>query len=478
MKSININEVKLSPLSLVDDVGKTFFWNGKVLRGINADYRAHVISMFECGLMEELYNKKLIPRTTISNHILEGWEGILLEQEKVDLVYPQELSFEMLKDAAKAVLSLAETCHRYGYYIKDCHLHNLGFKDNNFVFFDIGSIQKKNTDLFLFPAKEFILQYLLPLKLYSKGFVNKTYNMIETLYGHSISTMAVSEYCKDVNIFFKLMPLNILTTFLDLYFKFKNIHSVSKNKIEEHKYASIIKLLKKPYFNFLTEVNYDHLKRKIANISLPKRKISQWGDYYAEPMIGVESIKSTPRFDKLISMIEGLKDVRTVCDIGSNAGLFVFNLFKKINHIEKAWCIDPDRMAIDKLYRLNRDRFHYPIVPICNDSFIPRLIWFHDKLFERIKPDLISCLALTHHLILSQNLRMDHVLRTISQFTKKYLLIEFMPLGLWDSQRAPSLPHWYNQEWFESELSKYFIIKTFYQTEKNRVSYLCEKSAQ
>jgi hypothetical protein len=472
MKTIKINEIKLSPISLVDDVCKTYFWNNKVIRTINKDYRNHVISMFECGLMEDLYRKKFIPQTTISDNILEGWEGILLEQEKVDLIYPQELSFEMLKDAAKFILSFTETCHKYGYYIKDCHLHNLGFKDGNFVFFDIGSIQKNTNDFFRFSYVEFILQYILPLKLYSKGFVNKVYNMI-ALYSSNVS--AVSEYCKDVNVFFRLMPLNILTPFLNLYFKFKNIHSVPDRKIEEHKYASLIQFLKKPYFRFLTEVNCHHLKRKIDNISFPKRQISQWGDYYTEPIIGIENIKSTPRFDKLVNMIEGLKDVRTVCDIGSNAGIFVFNLFKKNNRIEKAWCIEPDKIAINKLYQLNRDFFHYPIIPICNDPFIPRLIWFHNKLFERIKTDLVSCLALTHHLILTQNLSMDYVLRTICQYTKKYLLIEFMPLGLWDSKSAQLLPQWYNKGWFEGELSKYFIVKTSYQTEENRIFYLCEK---
>ena len=248
---------------------------------------------------------------------------------------------------------------------------------------------------------------------------------------------------------------------------------IKQDRIKKHKAAYLIKLLLKPYFRCLTNVNLSNLSKIINNISFHSHKESQWSNYYNEINISKEI---SNRFVKIVDIISKLKDIKTLCDIGSNAGLFVFYLLQRGINMEKVWCIDYDRYAIDKLYHLNKKDYMYSIVPICNNPFIPRLIWFQEKLFKRCAADLVTCLALTHHLLLSQNFDIDHVLIILSRFTKKYLLIEFMPLGLWDGENAIPIPSWYCKEWFEIKLNEYFYIMSFHKIEENRILYVCKKN--
>ena len=89
--------------------------------------------------------------------------------------------------------------------------------------------------------------------------------------------------------------------------------------------------------------------------------------------------------------------------------------------------------------------------------------------------DSVFALALTHHLLLSQGLKIEVVVKRILDFTTKYAFIEFMPLGLWDGNSAPPIPDWYSKINFETVLSRFARIKSVRQTEANRVLYVCEK---
>ena len=89
---------------------------------------------------------------------------------------------------------------------------------------------------------------------------------------------------------------------------------------------------------------------------------------------------------------------------------------------------------------------------------------------ERFKSDIVIALALTHHLILAQNLRLQWIFEVLAAFTRKYVLIEFMPLGL--GGRRSSLPTWYTLEWFESEMERYFEILEVLHIDRKRIAIL------
>ena len=81
-------------------------------------------------------------------------------------------------------------------------------------------------------------------------------------------------------------------------------------------------------------------------------------------------------------------------------------------------------------------------------------------------------MAPTHHLILTQNLGIGYILDVIAQFSRKYVLIEFMPLGLHDGVSAHPFPSWYNEEWFRTEFAKRFEVVERTQLAENRVLFV------
>lgn len=47
-----------------------------------------------------------------------------------------------------------------------------------------------------------------------------------------------------------------------------------------------------------------------------------------------------------------------------------------------------------------------------------------------------------------------------------------MPLGLWNGNSAPELPSWYTEEWFISNMQKYYLIMKREKLEDNRVAFV------
>lgn len=77
---------------------------------------------------------------------------------------------------------------------------------------------------------------------------------------------------------------------------------------------------------------------------------------------------------------------------------------------------------------------------------------------DRVKADVAVALAVTHHLILVQNYDLSHVFKVIGEYSTEYVLIEFMPIGLFSGHenKTPKLPSYYNLSWFEAEFKRCF----------------------
>lgn len=80
-------------------------------------------------------------------------------------------------------------------------------------------------------------------------------------------------------------------------------------------------------------------------------------------------------------------------------------------------------------------------------------------LSENFQCDIAFALAITHSLVLFQHFPLDAILNRIASFAKKYVFIEFMPIGLWDAEDcSPEVPSWYTEEWFTKEFRRHFCL--------------------
>jgi hypothetical protein len=59
-------------------------------------------------------------------------------------------------------------------------------------------------------------------------------------------------------------------------------------------------------------------------------------------------------------------------------------------------------------------------------------------------------------------------------YSKRYVFIEFMPLGLWNGKSAPPVPLWYNLDWHRNSFQNYFSIILEEKIEENRILFVGE----
>ena len=115
------------------------------------------------------------------------------------------------------------------------------------------------------------------------------------------------------------------------------------------------------------------------------------------------------------------------------------------------------------------------ITPVVLDAIFPIENIYKESPVNRFRSNAVIALALTHHLVLSQGIRLEAIFEIFSRYSSRFVLVEFMPLGLWDGVTAPPLPHYYNQEWFSACFQRHFRIILVEKLEENRVLFVGEK---
>ena len=119
------------------------------------------------------------------------------------------------------------------------------------------------------------------------------------------------------------------------------------------------------------------------------------------------------------------------------------------------------------------------ILPILLDVMCDLSLFGYENCFPysegRYKSDAVVALALTHHLLLSQNLSIDYIFWIMAKYTRRYACIEFMPLGLWaEGSDLPPVPSWYTVDWFRENFKRYFRLHLEEKLEKNRILFCGE----
>lgn len=451
-----------------DDVGEVFEYKNKILRGIFYGKDNLIINMFKDGFLKELMEKELIPETRITSFEVDGY-ALVLEHKRIDIItYPQEWTFEMLKDSALLVLQIAKIAKRYGYNMKDCHGLNILIDRYKPLFIDLGSFHfNKNGVTGWEPFQEFLRFYYYPLSMWAEGlsFISKMSIFSGNLTPHV-------EYYIYKSPLFRCLPFSWKSCLINLLLAPSILACLDYEKIEKkvsNKFKkSALKFSKKivNISNISLAQNLNKLENKIKNIKRKKYQ-SIWSDYHAKIS------KKEKRFERIIQLINlYFKDAKTAIDIGGNQGKFSKKILKETN-IERVICLDFDENAIDYGYLRNKEEklniffVNYNFMaPIIKSTYPPP--------WERFKSDVCIGLALLHHLLLGQGFSLEDILVEFKKYTNKYICIEFMPRGLWTYEMGNNynVPSWYNTNWFEKYFNKHFEVLHKEQLAENYIVYL------
>ena len=137
-------------------------------------------------------------------------------------------------------------------------------------------------------------------------------------------------------------------------------------------------------------------------------------------------------------------------------------------------CTDADESALDKGFCASKGEGLGINWAVLNPLFT-ELASIEDNPAVRFQADAVVVLALTHHVVLSNGFRLEWVLGQLAQFSRNYVLIEFMPLGLYTGQNSPPTPPWYTREWFQKEFETRFNLISWTQLEENRMLFVGTK---
>jgi len=463
MTEINPNEIEFA--SGTNDVGLVFHWKNRFFRAIQKEYVDLVKDIFKSGMIDELVENNIFPESWITDYKLDGYD-LVIEHAKLDPVsYPYEWSFSMLKDAALTTLKVNTIARKYHFQTHDCHPYNIVFDGTQPKYVDFGSFRKNGTKFKAWRAyEEFIRSYYYVLKIWSTGdsFFARTSFAGSELIPHE-------SYLFYKYPFFRILGMSRIKKAYKYYFEYRRLSLVPSIRIKDVLpgiVGSFIVFIKENNLIILQNVNYEKLMNKIKRISY-KRTNTKWGHYQTDYCDEHGKIIPTPRFNKIIEIVNNY-DIKSVVELGGNQGI-LSRLLLNQKDIRRATCIDYDDEAVELMYILSKNE-NIPLNSILQNCMYP-IYGTSKPPWKRFKSDAVVALALTHHLILSQYLRIDFIFEIMSKYTKKYIFVEFMPMGLWDGVYAPLVPEWYTIDWFRTSFMKHFEIILEEQMEENRILF-------
>jgi hypothetical protein len=199
----------------------------------------------------------------------------------------------------------------------------------------------------------------------------------------------------------------------------------------------------------------------------------EWHNYH-DRYFDDAGLSPTPRFERICEIVSGL-DCESLTELAGNQGLFSLLALQRTG-VRRAVCTDSEDEVVNILYRRVRSdpalvsgkSMHTAIVNFMLPEFGPRIA----PASQRLKSDAVVALAVLHHLVLSQQFTMADALQTIAAYARRFVLVEFMPLGLWNGKTTPPVPAWYNEEEFAKQFASVCVVLHVERLEENRVLYV------
>lgn len=469
--------------SFFDPVGRLFWWNGQLYRGIRADWTPFFRRLFQEGIVQKLVEQELLIDTKLTDLTIDEYEMVVHHPTLPFLSYPHEWCAAMFKDAALTTIELAIELAKHGLTLTDPHPWNLLFDAYKPIFVDFSAIDDSKDSVWI-AYDRFCQFYFYPLILMSHGQDLAARLLIyegEGVLKQNILGLdpnlasAVSRY--------KLSLASCLEALLRR--KLPSVYLKSVNKIlgtisffsqsiivPEHNNNFIDNRKQKSNLKFL-----ENVKRETENVCLTstnKIRLEQ-NERVNSSLANQENWSAKQK--NIYRILTELRPT-SVLDVGCSTG-FYSKLAALAGSQVVAFDLDPVR--ITQLYHDARSQ-KLSILPLIMDFTKPtpsRGPCSHWSLAasERFQCDLVLALKLVHHLV--RDIYFEQIVEGLASFSKRWLIVEFIPLedpevaNKWWASRMAS---WYKLDNFIHALEKKFrSVSPLPFHPNSRVLLLCEK---
>ena len=447
-----MTERQLEPSSFRDRQARIFYYGGAVYRGLNEqalkEWERLSSAQFFSRLVRE---RKLIP-TERADHVAsallpgrEQWAAILKHQKIPFVSYPYEWSFGMLKDAALLQLELLLATLDEGMILKDSSPFNVQWQGAEPVFIDLTSFHELRPGDPWVGYRQFCQLFLYPLLLLAYKNIPFQPWLRGSLEGiqpdHCLQLMSARDYARPG-----------VVTHVYLQARAQARYGGTKRDIRAE--------LRGAGFDArLIKANAQGLYKLVQRLTWQCER-STWSDYASQSPYQAADAERKAAF---VREIVSARRWTLVWDMGCNTGAF-----SRIaaEHADYVVALDADQVAIERFYQALKAEQHTKILPLLANVAdpSPNLGWRgleRKALEERTKPDLVLCLALAHHLVISANIPLDELVDWLADLGAD-VIIEFITksdpmvqalLHNKDDQYAD-----YDKEYFERRLSSRFTI--------------------
>jgi SAM-dependent methyltransferase len=406
----------IDPGSFRDRQGRVYHAADGVLRGLSAkgleSWKALERTAFFQRLTEAgklVRTRQVEPETVPASLAAEGWAAVLAHEKIPFISYPSEWCFGMLRDAALLHLELLYSALGEGLILQDATPFNVQWHGARPVFIDIPSFVPLAPGQPWAGYRQFCEQFLFPLMLQAYRGVPFQPWLRGCLDGINAEQMRRLLSWRDV-----LRPGVLLHVCLQA--RLQTSYRATKRDVRrELREAGFGKEMIRANARRLT-----HLIRRLAPHSEP----SAWANYEQNT-----TYEPAERQQKEV-FVRRVVETRTwnlVWDLGCNTGRFTRIAARHANTVV---ALDADAETIERLYRQLRAKECTTILPLVVDVSDPspnrgwRGLERH-ALVERGRPDLVLCLALLHHLVLSVGIPLREVVDWLAELCQ-HAVIEFV----------------------------------------------------
>lgn len=348
------------------------------------------------------------------------WPAVMAHQRVPFVTYPYEWSFSMLRDAALLTLELLERAIPNGWTLKDATAYNIQWINCRPVFIDIPSFEPFRVGDPWRGYRQFCMMFLYPLMLQAYRGIDFAPFLRSNLEG--IDPAVASKILSGVSRLRK-------GVFGNVYLHAMMQERAARRELDEAKSltedarGSVSPTRRMKHSEAMVMGTIQGLRRTIEKLRTPNSRTT-WGNYDTDHSYADTS------FEKKTAFIErnaGAKRRSMVWDIGCNTGTFSRLAGKYANTVIS---IDGDPKAVERLYQHEKRQPDSNILPLIMDlgNVSPNQGWRgaeRKALDRRANPDLILCLALIHHIVISSNIPMGEFIDWLHELGSD-LIIEFV----------------------------------------------------
>jgi len=439
--------------SFRDRNSRVYVVDGRIVRGLSRK----ALEAFDALTATAFYQRavsdghvvptwKMAPEDVpLNEHARGQWEGFLEHERIQPVTYAYEWTFSMLKAAAGLTLDLLESALEEDFTLKDATPYNIQFRHGQPVLIDIPSFEHLRPGSPWVGYRQFCEMFLFPLMLHSYRGLDFQPLLRAGIDG--IDVQQASRMLHGRDRFRRGVMSHVW-----LQSKLVARHGGTERKVGQD--------LEKAGFNkALIQANVRRLRKLVSRLE-GSDDITEWGNYAEMHNYSAEDHQRKEAFVE--ACLAKAKPGMT-WDVGSNDGQFSRIAAR---HSQQVLALDVDHSSLERLY-CQEDRPDN-ILPLLHNVLDPSPNWGwrlreRRDLPHRAPPDLLLCLAVIHHVVITGHVPLDDFVDWLAEITPA-VVIEFVDRS--DDRVQALLRNKadeyedYDHDAFRLSLQRYFTIES------------------